>query len=157
MFNKLTSSIFVLSLAILPIGLALLDSNPVLASMQTDKTWKAYFSGSKVVKLSSYSSGDGGRGSSSKQEIHFCSNGSAVYNSSTSMTENVDGSSAVSAVNSSSTTTWKIVESKVDLVILETIDRSGIKAKSSFKIGQGGKLYDGSNIAWQHTTTDVCK
>jgi hypothetical protein len=155
MFNKLTSSIFVLSLAILPMGLALLNANPVLASTQTDKTWQAYFSGSKVVKLSSYSSG--GAGSSSKQEIHFCSNGSAVYNSSSSTTANADGSSAVSAVNSSSTATWKILESNVDRVIFETIDRSGIKAKSSFKIGQGGKLYDGSNIAWKHTTTDVCK
>jgi hypothetical protein len=157
MFNKLTNSIFVLSLAILPIWLPLLDSNPVLASTQTDKTWKAYFSGSKVIKLSSYSAGNGGGASISKQEIHFCSNGSAVHNSSSSMTENIEGSSAVSAVNSSSTTTWKIVESKVDRVILETIDLSGIKAKSSFRIGQGGKLYDDSNIVWQHTNTDVCK
>jgi hypothetical protein len=157
MFNKLTSLLIILPLVILPIGLSLLHSNPVLASMQTDKTWQAYFSGSKVVKLSSYSSGDGGGGGTSKQEIHFCSNGSAVYNSSSSMTEKVDGSSAVSAVNSSSTTTWKIVESKVDRVILETIDLSGVKTKSSFKIGQGGKLYDGSNMVWQHTTTDVCK
>jgi hypothetical protein len=155
MFNKLTSSIFVLSLAILPMGLALLNANPVLASTQTDKTWQAYFSGSKVVKLSSYSSGSAGN--SSKQEIHFCSNGSAIYNSSSSTTENADGSSAVSAVNSSSTATWKILESNVDRVIFETIDLSGIKAKSLFRIGQDRKLYDGSNTVWHRADSDACK
>jgi hypothetical protein len=155
MFNKLTSLLIVSPLILLPIGLALLDANPVLASQQTDKTWQAYLSNHKVVKLSSYSSGGAGR--TSKQEIHFCSNGSAVYNSSSSTTANVDGSNAVSAVNSSSTATWKIVESNVDRVILETIDLSGLKAKSLFRIGQDKKLYDGSNIIWYRSDTDVCK
>jgi hypothetical protein len=158
MFNKLTSLLIGSSLAILPIGFTLANASSAIASSATDRQWQTYLNGSKTVQMSSYSSGNGGGGLSSKKEFHFCSNGELVANFFSSVSVNATGSSFNDGGNEKYTGTWKIVQSNQDYVVVEVTDtnRQKIQVAMGFKQDRQ-KLYGANGNRLYHVPSDVCQ
>jgi hypothetical protein len=157
MLNKLTNSVIGLSLAI--VSIALSTANPAAASRQTDRYWQKYLNGFKAVQMSSYSSGNGGGGISSKRETHFCSNGEIAVNAFSSLSVNTSGSSYSDGGGQRYTGTWKIVRSDEYQVIIEVMDPSSGQ-KGYLNIGHKQdkqKLYSANGDRLYHVPSDLCR
>lgn len=156
MLNKLTNSFISSSLAILSIALS--TANPAEASKQTDRLWQKNLNGSKAVQMSSYSSGNGGGGLSSRKEIHFCSNGEMAITASSSISVNARGSSYSDGGSQKYTGTWKIMQSNEYQVVMEVIDASsGEKGYMNIGYKQDKKLYSANGNRLFHVPSDLCK
>lgn len=108
--------------------------------------------------MSSYSSGNGGGGLSSRKEIHFCSNGEMAITASSSISVNARGSSYSDGGSQKYTGTWKIMQSNEYQVVMEVIDASsGEKGYMNIGYKQDKKLYSANGNRLFHVPSDLCK
>ncbi len=134
-----------------------IDLPTATASQQTDRLWRKYLGGRKIVEFSSYSSGYGGGGMSSKKELHFCSNGQFAYAAQSSVSVDVSGASAGGSGGDRRMGTWKILESNKSLVAIEFMSSAGEKQQSILGLGQDGRLYNNAGKKLLTTSSDACR
>lgn len=157
------SSIALLSTAIVQLAAPIVSGTisigiqPATASKQTDQQWRQYLGGRKIVEFSSYSSGYGGGGMSSKKELHICSNGEFAYAAQSLVSMDVSGASAGSSGRNRSTGTWKIIESNQSVVAVEFTSSTGEKEQGALGFGQDGRLYNGSGKKLLTAPSDACR
>ncbi len=157
------SSIALLSTALVQLadpsfsGTISIGIQPATASKQTNQQWQQYLGGRKIVEFSSYSSGYGGGGMSSKKELHFCSNGRFAYAAQSSLSVDVTGASAGGSGRNSSIGTWKIIESNQSVVAIEFLSSAGEKQQSVLGLGQDGRLYNDAGKKLLTTSSDACQ
>lgn len=134
------------AIALIPISFSIVsasDTMPANASKQTDRQWKQYLGGRKIVHFSRYSSSFGGGGSSSQSELHFCKNGQFAYASQSSVSMSAGDVSGNSNGRDGNVGTWKIIESNQQAVVVEVADNNGQKGQFALGFGNDGKLYSG--------------
>ena len=135
-------------LALMPMSFSVvsaIDSQPANASAQTDRNWKQYLGGRKIVHFQRYSSGNGGGGITGKTELHFCKNGQYIFADSNSFTVNAGNSNVNSSGQSSGAGVWKIIESNERAVAMEVKDNNGQTQKFILTAGEDRKIYSNGN------------
>lgn len=152
---------FILSaIAFVPMSFSLvsaIEDVPAIASKETDRQWKKYLGGRKIVHFSNYSSSFGGGGMSRQSELHFCSNGQFAYASESSVSMSAGDMSGNSAGTNRGQGTWKIIESNPQLVLFEMTSSEGEKHRSVFGMGQDGRLYNAAGKKLLTTASNACR
>jgi hypothetical protein len=148
------------TIALVPFALGIITTvgmPSAMASRQTDTEWNQYLKGRKFVQFSRYSSSYGGGGMSSKEELHFCSNGQFSFASGGSVSIYGGDLNATSVERDSAIGKWKVIESNSYAVLVRFVARGGETQDSYLGFGEDGHIYNSEGERLYTDASDVCQ
>lgn len=124
------------------------------AATGSNGDWQRFLSGMMLKYLSSYNSGGGGGGMATERSMHFCSDGSFAYASSSSMSIYVPGATAGSGGNRRDAGRWRVITSDQQQAEVLLVSDGGEEEHLHIRY-DGQKTFVGKQ-RWFRVESDVC-
>jgi hypothetical protein len=125
------------------------------ASTGLTQDWTKFLSGMMLRYLSSYNSGGGGGGMSTDRTMHFCSDGSFAYLSSSLTTINVDGGGASSGGQDRAQGRWHVESAtQTSAVVILSLENGSTER---ITVGYDGTKTFVDGQRWFRVESDACQ